>query len=313
MISVANRFQMIQLGLCFYTSETAGTYIAHPFNIYLFPEDRPGAESDIALDLDGIKFHKDQKLDFNKWIYEGVPYLNNKQEGILRARINEEQPQEDQEVLNLTAEETKRTNTTLNGIKTWWQSGAKEKFVIQNFNPYLRKYMYQKIGKLYPALNIECKSNGKYSKSLILTMLTAESQKCLKDAKIKKQLDVIQRKSGAHKIFKLLSELRPVIVGHGVLYDLMFLYRSFSDELPSTLSEFKEKLHDLFPIIYDTMIILADEQVKKLCPSLKLECVYNTLSKETKMENTKIVLGNAKTYTEHYHEAGYDSYITGSL
>eukprot|EP00826_Nyctotherus_ovalis_P064344 TRINITY_DN9436_c0_g1_i5.p1 TRINITY_DN9436_c0_g1~~TRINITY_DN9436_c0_g1_i5.p1 ORF type:complete len:319 (+),score=109.96 TRINITY_DN9436_c0_g1_i5:459-1415(+) len=315
MVLVANRYQIIQLGLCFFTSQSPDTYTAHPFNVYLFPEDRPGAAGDLSLSLDGMSFHRSQQVDFNKWIYQGVPYLNGRQEQILRSRIDEEFPREEQEVLSLTAEETKRTDVTLSGIKSWWQSGAREEYVIQNFNPYLRKYMYQQLGRLYPALNIECKSNGKYSKSLILTMLTAESQKCLKDAKTKKQLNVIQRKSGAQKVFKLLTRLRPVIVGHGVVSDLLFLYSSFQEDLPPSLHLFKEKLHCLFPAIYDTMTISADLNLKELLNAGRsLKSVYKLLSREGRMEGTRVDLGEQGKHwsKECYHEAGYDSYVTGS-
>lgn len=315
MVSVANRYEIIQLGLCFFTLQSPNVYTAHPFNVYLFPEDRPGAATDLSLSLDGVSFHKDQRVDFNKWIYEGVPYLNDRQEEILRARINEEFPREEQEVLSLTAEETKRTDVTLSGIKSWWQSGAREEYVIQNFNPYLRKYMYQQLGRLYPTLNIECKSNGKYSKSLILTMLTAESQKSLKDAKTKKLLNVIQRKSGAQKVFKLLTRLRPVLVGHGVVADLLFLYRSFQEDLPPSLRLFKQKLLCLFPAVYDTMAISADFSLKELLNTGRsLESIYKLVSSEERMESTRVVLEKDGKYwsKECYHEAGYDSYVTGS-
>ena len=318
MLNVAAKFQILQFGLCFFTSDKSGVYTAHPFNFYLFPEDRPGSLNDICLDIGGIDFHKDKRFDFNKWIYEGVSYLNGEQESLLLSRISEERHDEDLDVLNLTAEEAKKTAVTLKEIRNWWENGAKNEYVIPNFNPYLRKYMYQEIGKLYPTLNIECKSNGKFSKSLILTMMNAETQKFIKDAKAKKQLSVIQRKSGAHKIFKVLTKLKAPIIGHNVLFDLMFLYSAFQSKLPSSLFEFKAKLHALFPIIYDTMVLLGEEKLRMLFPvsqSLGLESIYKFLSKEKMMLKTEIIMDYRAKYakTQYYHEAGYDAYITGIL
>lgn len=293
MAAVACRYQVLRLGLCFFVAGASEVYVAHSFEVYLFPEDRPGSASDVSLDLRAVEAHKDKKFDFNKWIYEGVPYLSDRQKELLHSRMHEEHCKEDEDVLSLTGEETKRIDSALSSIKGWWQSGAKGEYVIHNFNPYLRKYMYQTIGKFYPGLNIECKSNGKFNKDLILTMLTAKTQKSIKDAKTKKQLSVIQRKSGAHRIFKLLAKAKPIIVGHKLLLTLMFLYNTFQQELPSTLSDFKERLHSLFPTIYDTMTMLAKDQSLPSC--LGLEAVRSLLAKEPK---TKVVVAGGGKETD---------------
>eukprot|EP00826_Nyctotherus_ovalis_P058337 TRINITY_DN8006_c0_g2_i20.p2 TRINITY_DN8006_c0_g2~~TRINITY_DN8006_c0_g2_i20.p2 ORF type:complete len:188 (+),score=56.85 TRINITY_DN8006_c0_g2_i20:308-871(+) len=167
-MSVACRYQILRLGLCFFVAGSSEVYAAHPFEIYLFPEDRPGSVNDVSLDLRTVESHKDKKFDFNKWIYEGVPYLSDGQKELLHSKMSEEHSKEDEDILSLTEEEAKRIDSTLSSIKGWWQGGAKGEYVIQNFNPYLRKYMYQTIGKFYPGLNIECKSNGKFNKDLSL-------------------------------------------------------------------------------------------------------------------------------------------------
>lgn len=44
---------------------------------------------------------------------------------------------------------------------------------------------------------------------------------------------------------------KPVVTHNGML-DWMFLFNYFFEELPPSLSEYKEALHTLFPHIYDT-------------------------------------------------------------
>eukprot|EP00829_Urostomides_striatus_P009136 TRINITY_DN20106_c0_g1_i1.p3 TRINITY_DN20106_c0_g1~~TRINITY_DN20106_c0_g1_i1.p3 ORF type:complete len:106 (-),score=57.65 TRINITY_DN20106_c0_g1_i1:10-285(-) len=58
-------------------------------SIYLFPEEGHGMQYNITLDIETACFHKQQKLDFNKWIYQGVPYLNERAEKTLMARLND--------------------------------------------------------------------------------------------------------------------------------------------------------------------------------------------------------------------------------
>ena len=44
-----------------------------PFNFYLFPE---GRNTDVVLNADSIAFLKKHGMDFQKWIYQGVPFVN---------------------------------------------------------------------------------------------------------------------------------------------------------------------------------------------------------------------------------------------
>ena len=49
-----------------------------------------------------------------------------------------------------------------------------------------------------------------------------------------------------------LSRRRPVLVGHNMFTDLIYLYKTFIGVLPDTVKQFSEKLHQLFPNIVDT-------------------------------------------------------------
>ena len=321
MRSVAERFQLIQLGVSFFVLEPTTIpgetrYTAYPYNIYLFPEEKPGSRSDVVFDVDTVNFHKQQKLDFNKWIYEGVPYLSERVEKMLLSRAIEERP-EDTEAVRLSEEDAKKIALILESIKKWIQDGAKSEFVISDLNPFLRKSMYQKIKELFPALYVESKLIGKFEKNIVLKMMTEEEKKAIKEAKRQEELKEIHRKTGARRLFKLLSSIKAPIIGHNPTFDFMFIYSHLQDELPHSLAEFKSQINSLFPNIYDTMIVFADEKVKKLLPekqSSALEAVYLFLSKSTEMSNVAVSIGvpnNKYSDTGHYHEAGYDSYITG--
>ena len=56
---------------------------------------------------------------------------------------------------------------------------------------------------------------------------------------------------------------KPVITHNGML-DLMFLHDKFYEPLPKTVSEFRQRIHSLFPHIYDTKhLINTRMQLKK--------------------------------------------------
>lgn len=95
---------------------------------------------------------------------------------------------------------------------------------------------------------------------------------------------------GFSRLFKLLVELQKPIVGHNFLMDLMIMYSQFHEQLPSKfslyyhcydlhyktlpysnnnnlcisaqLSDFKEKIHRMFPVIYDTKYLSFE--IKKI-------------------------------------------------
>lgn len=54
-----------------------------------------------------------------------------------------------------------------------------------------------------------------------------------------------------------LHEKRPIIVGHNMLYDLCFLFKTFTGELPGTSKGFQELVRSKLPYIADTKYIFT--------------------------------------------------------
>ena len=59
--------------------------------------------------------------------------------------------------------------------------------------------------------------------------------------------------------YSLLPLPQP-LVGHNMLLDLAYMFQKFHHDLPPSYCQFKEELHQMFPIIIDT---------KQLCFSLR--------------------------------------------
>ena len=123
---------------------------------------------------------------------------------------------------------------------------------------------------------------------------------------------------GFSLIVEMLIEAKKPIVGHNMIYDIIYLYNQFIDELPSTYNEFIAKWYELFPAIYDNKVLsFASEYFSRT----DLGKIYEKCLADDRLKNSGASIafdleGGFKNYegTEllsHYHEAAYDAYMTG--
>ena len=57
---------------------------------------------------------------------------------------------------------------------------------------------------------------------------------------------------GFSEILGVLKSAKKPIVGHNLMFDLVFTYQQFINDLPPTYDEYQQKLHQYFGEIYDT-------------------------------------------------------------
>ncbi|KAF2674275.1 ribonuclease CAF1 [Microthyrium microscopicum] len=119
---------------------------------------------------------------------------------------------------------------------------------------------------------------------------------------------------GRHKrIMKKLEAGRPVLVGHNLFTDLMYLYASFIGTLPDTVEGFAAEMGASFPLVVDTKY-MGTHNCGSINPASSLEQLDKWLLDE--MPKPKIALdeGFEKYLTQaNYHEAGFDSYLTARV
>ena len=58
-------------------------------------------------------------------------------------------------------------------------------------------------------------------------------------------------------MFDHIVKTKKPIVGHNMLLDLLHLYKAFYEPLPDSVDEFKQTIHSLFPVIYDTKLMAS--------------------------------------------------------
>ena len=59
---------------------------------------------------------------------------------------------------------------------------------------------------------------------------------------------------GFSLVVEELIKAKKSIIGHNMIYDIIYLYNQFIDILPDTYLEFIEKWHNLFPSVYDNKV-----------------------------------------------------------
>ncbi|KAF9872617.1 hypothetical protein CkaCkLH20_09796 [Colletotrichum karsti] len=108
-----------------------------------------------------------------------------------------------------------------------------------------------------------------------------------------------------------LESTRPPIVGHNQLWDLLFLYQTFIDDLPDSSGEFFANIHELFPFILDTKIMAISHQ------PIEGEDPLADLFNRFTVNNAKPYISWDPSYgysrKGNVHEAGYDSYMTATV
>ncbi|KIW02357.1 uncharacterized protein PV09_06179 [Verruconis gallopava] len=109
-----------------------------------------------------------------------------------------------------------------------------------------------------------------------------------------------------------LKRKRPVLVGHNCFTDLIYLYSNFLGRLPDDVSEFQQRIHELFPFVVDTKYMFT-HNCGNMNPASSLDSIEESLRVQQKPR--------IKTHKEHrryetdkmHHEAGYDSYLTAKV
>ncbi len=109
---------------------------------------------------------------------------------------------------------------------------------------------------------------------------------------------------------KLKIKREAVVVGHNLFTDLVCLYKTFVGPLPERVEEFQERIHNLFPVVFDTKYLATEghdsmstvmrQNLGELLESFKNISVPLVLLHEEHMSYITR-LGKKK------HEAGFDS------
>ncbi|KAI7902881.1 ribonuclease H-like domain-containing protein [Cokeromyces recurvatus] len=320
------RFLIIQFGLCTFTwDEPTGRYIAKPFNFYIFPTSMTGQVTTNRLFMtqaQAFDFLTKQSFDFNKWVYQGIPYLTIEEEkefvSEASKKLNENIPD-----IPIDEQELKFVEEAREKIQEWiktWNGKPVETTTktvkaedidgvnITTKNAYQRRLLYQEVRKFDGLTAI-----GLQGFIRVVRLSKKQQEDRLKEKKEKFEKDC-EIAIGFRKVIDMISKSRKLVIGHNMLLDICHIIGQFVQPLPDTLLEFKTLAHKLFPKMIDT---------KYICISMpEFQSIFGTgTALETvRFETSKSMFKNPhidmhpafpRYLTDMAHEAGCDAYMTG--
>ncbi|KAI8145513.1 CAF1 family ribonuclease-domain-containing protein [Fennellomyces sp. T-0311] len=311
-----SRFIIIQFGMCtFKWDEPSGRYMAKPFNFYIFPTSMTGRIQPDRLFMtqaQAFDFLSKQSFDFNKWVYQGVPYLTRAEEREYIAKA-EKRIQADMPNIRIDEREKPFVEAALKKIDAWVanpkDSGDTEGVNIATRNAYQRRLIYQEVRNNYKDLT----ADGRQGFIRIVKLTGKQIEKRKKDQMARVMKD-LEEAIGFRRVIDMISASRKVVVGHNMLLDMCHVINQFIQPLPDTVGEFKQLAHSLFPYMIDTKHLVTTSKI--LGPLIGSGTALENLRFETNQELFKNPYVEMSIEFPRYlnsmeHEAGYDAYITG--
>ena len=344
----AEKYSIIQLGLTIFTKDKTdpNQINCYPYNFYLFPNAndlKALSQDNMNFEIKSMIFNSNGKIDFNKWISEGIYYLNKKQYRQLYINITQNNLNNDDFYMDTTLLEQKPADLEL-AEKTI--KDIKENFIDADIdaNSYIidsmPKYMLYYIKKKLPN-NLYFKENCKAFRNwctLITKFKTKEEKEELYKNDVLNQLRDLEHKKGVKKIIDAIFNKivygsmdiddnsdqdifkKIKLIGHNMSLDLMFIIANLGDSLPDEYVEFKKMIKKNFENIYDTKLLFEEFKKNEITHNnIAIKDIKSVLDnmypylKSRFNDSIKFVIKtkNEEFNEELFHSAGYDSYITG--
>uniref|UniRef100_A0A8C5U2Y5 PARN like, ribonuclease domain containing 1 n=1 Tax=Malurus cyaneus samueli TaxID=2593467 RepID=A0A8C5U2Y5_9PASS len=237
------RFTLVQLvcskHFCSVVGPQTHLYVVHPYNFFLFPSTLGVRDVELTLSASSIQFLSHYGFDYNKFLKDGIPYMNEVQEKNLRQHL----------------------------LAGSWKVclSAPLKLLLQSVIGY---HVLEVQLVLRQALqNVWTEPLG--DKKLMVKKVSPEHRQLLENSsydRCQKKLILLAAR-GFTNLFQILVNAKKPLVGHNMLMDLMHLHDKFYRPLPESYEEFKRNIHNLFPVIIDTKTVTKSMQ-KVRCTGL---------------------------------------------
>ena len=342
---VATNYSIIQFGVALFSKDAAARkYMVHAFNFYVFPE-----KGFVNMEAGSVHFNSRNGMDWNKWILGGIPYVDKEsamkmKESLMPSAESTKQPQQtgQQPIVLSKAEDIETTSKAIESLKAWLiDEGRKEEkeFEVVTTNAYLRRFLYENLRESMPGLILESRPTKARGLSTLVALRLTDTEKLEREEKLQKEKEAEYRsKVGLRRIFVALAEAKKPLIGHALMFDLLFALSHF-EGLPEPYQDFKDLSHELFPAVFDTQVVAKSnlfrmkaqkdgepgngEQSKtNRFSSFALGQVYKVLKQEAEEsrdlgeEVVGFTLAEGHERYENsasFHEAGYDAFVTGCV
>lgn len=320
----ATQFTICQIGLsAFKKDPEENKYVSSTYNFYLFPSSFFPIDVRFSCQASSFDFLRRYEFNFNSWVYEGLPYVNESQEEVIRKFL---QSRDMFKGLERNLDE-KVIQSVCSDIAEWiiqGQEGDIFKIEMNKDMKTIKDYVWHiELRKRFP--NIWTETIDKENIKMIqIEKMSIEKRRNLEECDAKERDEsFLKSHLGFSRVFKLLTSHKKPLVGHNMLLDLLLVYDKFYRPLPEKFEDFKNGLHELFPVIFDTKHISAKLrkplQDSTLLKKTFLIELYNQLEstkgQQYVIHSPSIVHSEEdsryNTDSDFIHQAGYDAYLCG--
>lgn len=336
----AENFSLLQFGLtCFTWSQELESFLVRPFSFYLFsdPSKLLKLEKRFNFQASSAAFLAENRFDFNKVFHKGIQFLSRGEEKIFREKRGLlSKGQDVNQVLDLTAENKAFVDEKLGLIENWLQNSTDKELIISSLTSFQRLLIYQNARSKYGG-NISLSKtfvpnpNDARGRNVVGILVQRCSQESVDAQASQELLTALNEQIGFRLVMEKLFERKCPLVLHNGILDLCHIYSKFIDNrLPGSAAEFKDIIHGLFPIIFDTKTLAAAEPVASLVDNQHLEELYFSVLKNehkqfmdmkfifpppeipsTVSNNSGPVFVNYLEEKGNFHDAAFDSFCTG--
>ncbi|KAG8558312.1 hypothetical protein GDO81_016948 [Engystomops pustulosus] len=306
-------FLLFQFGLCtFKYDDVKAKYIIKSFNFYIFPRpfNRNSPDKKFVCQSSSIDFLANQGFDFNKVFRDGIPYLNQEEERLLRDQQEEKRYH------------TNGASTTCYMYISPDASRAPVVPVIPDDQKdfidkivYQRKLIYQTMNWKFPrGTHVETVESPNNERRMIITKVDEDERKNKEIQKKVKEQEDLNNAVGFSRVIQAISSSSKLVVGHNMMLDIMHTIHQFYCQLPNDLEEFKSLTNCVFPRVLDTKLMASTQPFKAIISHTVLAELEKRLQmppfNPPKVESAE-GFPSYDTAVGQLHEAGYDAYITG--
>lgn len=323
--SSSSKYSVIQLGLsCFkrQNEDDEKRWKSTWFTFYVFPHKIDGIprnlNREIVMDTDAVSFLIDNGFDFNFLYSNGLSYMRLNEEDEVSQLLNE-QSEKVQDIIKVPPEEEELIKRIVSQVESFLKEQQKqEPLELEPCNAFQRKLIYSSLagGKFKGKIDVSLKKSHDRLRSLTVTKTSDIEKQAKRD-------ELISRALGVSKVIQLISTLQKPLIGHNIFLDLIHIMNQFICPLPESYIEFKEAIHQVFPQIYDTKYIASASHLglTAIITDTTLDKLYSRLNEPpfTPIDMDIEYFSSSKSQDEsavrksegRFHQAGYDSFITG--
>ncbi|XP_067667980.1 pre-piRNA 3'-exonuclease trimmer-like [Haliotis asinina] len=316
-----SQFSVCQIGVsAFVKQDTENRYSVRTFNFHLFPRSFGPHDPRILIQTSSVEFLCRYNFDFQELMYKGISFLNGPQEDMIREHLNTKllfqglNREVDEKVIQQLCSHVAEKFVTAKEGDTFMVNRTEE---IQTISDYV---LHNEIRNRFPSVWTSTDHLGNF----VVEVVTSERRRQLEEDRQESQdqQQLLNSLLGFTRVFRILTECKKPLIGHNMLMDLMFMYDKFFQPLPCKYQDFKNSLHQLFPIIYDTkhmaFSLRKELEDKTLVESTSLQRLYSSL--DSTQGKQKVLFSPEIQHGAGYdryrgqfvpHEAGFDAYQCG--